>query len=265
MATDNTAQAGIAYLDMQAYVGITKHNGGRAATDDLLSLCHVQNGGEVLNVGCGIGVGAAYIAKEYGCRVVGVDVSEKMIAWSRRRARQERVEDKIEFHVADVLSLPFASDRFSAVICESVLAFVDDKRRALSECMRVTAPGGYVGLNEAFVNGEAPPEFRARAQQALGVDLPNEEVWRTLWRESGLENQTVSIHQIDPSAEIKDRMQWIGWRWTLPAFGRLLWLYLKYPGARQSLKEQFKAPVDTLQMMGYGLFSGQKTQGTRTS
>jgi arsenite methyltransferase len=51
------------YLGMQAEVGITKHVGGFSATDELMSLCHVENAKEVLNVGCGIGVGVAYIAQ----------------------------------------------------------------------------------------------------------------------------------------------------------------------------------------------------------
>ncbi len=36
MATKKNAQLGMKYLDMQAYVGITKHNGGFAATNELL-------------------------------------------------------------------------------------------------------------------------------------------------------------------------------------------------------------------------------------
>ena len=106
MVIKNSIQGGIAYLDMQAYVGITKHIGGRAATDELLARCHVDNACEVLNVGCGIGVGTAYIAKKYGCHVVGVDISEKMIEWSRKRAKREHVQDKTEFRAADILDLP---------------------------------------------------------------------------------------------------------------------------------------------------------------
>lgn len=47
-------QPGISYLDMQAYVGVTKHNGGFAATKDLLSLCHIETAKAILDVGCGI-------------------------------------------------------------------------------------------------------------------------------------------------------------------------------------------------------------------
>ena len=105
MSANHIHQSDVQYLDMQAEVGITKHIGGFAATDELLSLCHIENAKEVLNVGCGIGVGVAYIARKFGCQVVGVDISEKMIAWSRLRAREERVEAKVEFRVANVLRL----------------------------------------------------------------------------------------------------------------------------------------------------------------
>jgi ubiquinone/menaquinone biosynthesis C-methylase UbiE len=124
MATGQNAQVVLNYLDMQAYVGITKHNGGLEATDELLSLCRIEDAQEVLNAGCGIGVGSVYVARRHNCRVVGVDISEKMIEWSRLRASGGRVEDKVEFQVADVLELPFEADRFDVIFCESVIAFV---------------------------------------------------------------------------------------------------------------------------------------------
>lgn len=258
MATKKNARSALNYLDFQAYVGITKHNGGFAATDELLSLCRIQDAREVLNVGCGIGIGSAYVARKYGCRVVGVDISEKMIEWSRQRAREERIEDKVEFQVADVLELPFETDRFDAVFCESVLAFVEDKPRAIRECVRITRPGGYVGLNETFWIAQAPPERIARAQASLGTDIPTVATWQALWEESGLQDRVVRIHQIDSRTEVQDRIRWVGWRWAVRAWGRLLRLYIVNPAVRQSIKEMFDAPLDLIQQMGYGIFAGSK-------
>jgi len=96
MATGKNASSDVNFLDMQAQVGITKHIGGIEATDELLSLCHIADAREVLNAGCGIGVGSAYIAKKYSCRVVGVDISERMIEWSRQRSREERGEAQVD-------------------------------------------------------------------------------------------------------------------------------------------------------------------------
>jgi ubiquinone/menaquinone biosynthesis C-methylase UbiE len=259
MATGQNAQVVLNYLDMQAYVGITKHNGGLEATNELLSLCHIEDAQEVLNAGCGIGVGSIYVARKHNCRVVGVDISEKMIEWSRLRASVGRVEDKVEFQVADVLELPFEADRFDVVFCESVIAFVDDRGRAIQECVRVTKPGGYVGLNEAFWIEEPSPETAVQVRAWVGPDIPTAATWQALWEESGLQDRVVKLCQIDPRKEVKDRIQWVGRWWAMRAFGRLLRLYVTRPEVRQSLREQFSAPtVELMQQMGYGLFVGRK-------
>ncbi len=258
MIVNATANAGLTYLDMQAYVGITKHIGGRAATDELLALCHIKQAREVLVVGCGIGVSCAYIAKKYGCRVVGVDISEKMIEWSHKRAREDRVENKVEFRVADVLDLPFNADRIDAVLVESVIAFVDDKARAIRECGRVTHSGGYVGLNESYFTVAPTPEISETVRRELGVDIPLVQTWQTLWEASGLHDRVVNLHRINARREIQDRLRWIGARWTLQAFGRLFHLYLTQPAARQSLKAQFGSTAGSLHTMGYGIFVGRK-------
>src|SRR5512136_2807877 len=115
MTREKNVQSGVDFLDMQADVGVTKHIGGFEATNELLSLCHIEAARQVLNVGCGIGVGSAYVAKKYECHVVGVDISERMIEWSRQRAREEKIETKVEFRTADVSALPFESGRFDLV------------------------------------------------------------------------------------------------------------------------------------------------------
>jgi len=172
MITQKNAQTDTRFLDMQACVGITKHIGGFDATNELLSLCHIEDAREVLNVGCGIGVGSAYIAKKYGCHVVGVDISERMVEWSRRRAREERVESWVEFRTADVLGLPFEADRFDVVFAESVFIFIEDKAQAIRECVRVTKPGSHVGLSEGFWTVPPSPELLAQVKVAVGPCVP---------------------------------------------------------------------------------------------
>jgi arsenite methyltransferase len=246
------------FLDMQASVGITKHIGGLEATNELLALCRIEAAREVLNVGCGIGVGSAYVAKKYGCHVVGVDISDKMVEWSRRRARQERVEDKAEFQTADVLALPFKPDRFDVVFAESVLTFIEDKARALRECVRVTRPGGYVGLNEGAWIKPVPPELAAQVRDAIGPFIVTDETWRALWEASGLQERVVKMHEIDAGAEVKGRIQWIGWPWLLRAWGRGLRLYITNRALRRSIKEMFDVPAEVFQYLAYGLFVGKK-------
>ncbi|MBI5035309.1 MAG: class I SAM-dependent methyltransferase [Chloroflexi bacterium] len=259
MAIKNDAQSGIAYLDMQAYVGITKHIGGRAATDQLLAWCHMENAREVLVVGCGIGVSTAYIAKKYDCHVVGVDISDKMIEWSRKRAKREHVESNTEFRTADIQALPFEANRFDAVVVESVVAFVQDKARAIRECVRVTKPGGYVGVNESFLTEALSTELAEKLGGALGgIEMPMLETWQSLWDASGLQDRVFQTYAIDARNEVRDRIQWIGVRWSLEGFARLFRLYLTRPEARASVAVQYGSTANLIAKMEYALFVGRK-------
>jgi ubiquinone/menaquinone biosynthesis C-methylase UbiE len=260
MSPKKPANQPLAFLDMQALVGVTKHPGGFAATDELLALCHIEAAAEVLSVGCGIGVAPAYVAREHGCRVVGVDISQQMIEWSRQRAHEEHVADRVDLQVADALALPFAAGRFDVVFCESVLIFIAHKEQAIAEMVRVTRPGGYVGINEMFWLEEAPPELETQARALIGsaTAMPTLATWQALWDKSGLHDRVVRSRQVDPTQELKDRVEWIGWRWLLRAWGRALPLVITWPGVRQSIKEQFNWPPDVMAKLGYGLFAGRR-------
>lgn len=121
---------------------MTKHLGGLKATEQLVELCHIDQDKYVLVVGCGVGVTPCYLAQKYGCQVVGVDLSERMVERSRKRARREGVEERTEFEVADAQNLSFKDATFDTVICESLNAFIENKPKALSEYVRVIKPGG---------------------------------------------------------------------------------------------------------------------------
>jgi ubiquinone/menaquinone biosynthesis C-methylase UbiE len=147
-------------------VGLTKHIGGVEATETLVKFCHIDQSKYVLDVGCGVGVTPCFIARRFGCRLVGVDISPKMVERSRERARKEKVADLVEFRVADAQDLPFEVGVFDAVITESVTAFPEDKQKAVDEYARVTRTGGYVGLNETvWLKVPPPPEVVAWAAQ----------------------------------------------------------------------------------------------------
>jgi SAM-dependent methyltransferase len=244
------------YLDMQAELGISKHQGGFPATKRLLELCHVERAAEVLDAGCGIGVGPAYIARTYGCRVAGVDRSPRMIEWSRDRARWDGVEHLVELRVADLRELPFETDRFDVVVAESVLAFVDDKAQAIRELVRVTKPGGYVGLNE-LVAVEEIPEDVAQVARDLGTQVLSAADWRALWDGSGLGDRVIRIHRIDPVVEVRSRIRWMGLRWLARAWTRAAWLLATRRDLRDSVRTVMGG-AKALDAWAYALLVGRK-------
>lgn len=256
------------FLEHQSQIGISVHLGGLAATRRLLESCHVNEASEVLDIGCGIGVGPAAIARAHRCRVVGVDVSAQMIDWARRRARDEGVDDRVTCAVADVLDLPFEGGRFDVVIAESVLSFVVDKERAIAEMVRVTKAGGHVGLNEGFLLTEAPTPRVARLASQIGSAMVALPAWQALWTGSGLTERVVRTYRIDAARELRDRFRWVGLPRLAAATARAALLYLTDPGTRPVLHAMLAAlragPEDgpgtppPWASFGYGLFVGRK-------
>jgi SAM-dependent methyltransferase len=88
----------------------------------------------VVEVGCGFGELAEWIAHDVGCDVVATDQSERMVELSRERGLDARV--------ADVQDLPFTDGEFDAAVAAWMLYHVPDLDRALAELRRVLRPGG---------------------------------------------------------------------------------------------------------------------------
>jgi len=165
------------------------HLGGEDATKELLEMCALTPDNRVLDVGCGSGHTTCEIAKEYGSKVTGIDISEIMVAKAEQRAQRMGLEDLVEFRVADVFKLPFDDNSFDVALFESVLTpLPGDKHDALRETVRVIRPGGLVAVNESLIRSTAPEEFIGLAEEhpaMYGIFTP--ESLRALLEESGLE------------------------------------------------------------------------------
>ena len=255
------------FFDFAAEVGLTKHIGGLEATEALIELCHIGEGKYVLDVGCGAGVTPCFIARKCGCRVVGVDILEGMVDRSRERAQREGLMDRVEIRLADAQDLPFKDNLFDAVITESVTAFPDDKQKAVNEYVRVTKPGGYVGLNEStWLKFPPPPEMVAWASQDLGANVkpltPAE--WAGLLQATGLREIVQEIHKVSLQDESKGILRRYGCTGALGVMGRMLFLYLRNPAYRKFVKQVQKdgiTPKNLDEYFGYGLFVGRKYTG----
>ncbi len=259
------------FFDFAAEAGLTKHFGGLEATEELVELCNIGEGSYVLDVGCGVGQTPCFLVKKYGCRVVGVDINERMIERSRERAGKEGVADSAEFRVADAQDLPFEDDTFDAVITESVTAFPEDKQKAVREYTRVTKPGGYVGLNEAtWLKMPPPPEIVAWASQDLGAQVKplTSDGWAGLLEGAGLTHIVVNVREVRARREAKELIHRYGYGGMLRSLYRALSLYARNPVYRRFVKRVRKegiTPDNLEEYLGYGVFVGRKWLGGASS
>jgi SAM-dependent methyltransferase len=88
----------------------------------------------VLEVGCGWGELAEWLARETGAAVVAIDSSQRMVELARERG--------IDARLGDVQDLPFADGGFDVVVAAWMLYHVPDLERGIGELARVLRPGG---------------------------------------------------------------------------------------------------------------------------
>jgi len=132
----------------------------------VVNAAQIQAGNRVLDVACGTGVVAREAVLHVGDIgfVAGVDANPGMLAVANRLA------PTIEWREGVAESLPYESQSFDAVISQFGLMFFQDRAAALSEMMRVLAPGGRVSVAvwESLENSEAYPVEVALLERLAG-------------------------------------------------------------------------------------------------
>jgi ubiquinone/menaquinone biosynthesis C-methylase UbiE len=116
--------------------------GGR--TIELLSL---SVGLRVLDVCCGAGASALPAAQLVGPtgKVIGIDLSEKLLELARTKATQRHLTN-VDFELGDMLALRFPDESLDAVVCVFGIFFVPDMEMAVRELWRCVRPGGQLAV-----------------------------------------------------------------------------------------------------------------------
>lgn len=101
----------------------------------------------VLDAGCGYCIHAARLAQR-GFQVTGLDFFPSALSAATRYLKHRGLEGKMTLQQGDLLALPFADGQFDAVTCWGVLMHIPNLEQALSQLLRVVAPGGRLVLME---------------------------------------------------------------------------------------------------------------------
>ena len=260
-SSQDTAGIEDVYFDLQASWGITKHLGGSEATIEIAERCNVTAESKVLIVGCGVGITPCFMVKKYGCQVVGVDISEKMVRKSKHRADKQGVGDKTEFRVADAQILPFRDEMFDAVFCESVLAFVPDKQKAVRDFARVTASNGYTGFNEVTWLAEPPVEIVEYMTRIMGSKFFMAEEWKALLENTGLADISAQTYSSNVWKQWASEVRQFETADFLTAWGKYFIQIFTNPATRSFTVEAMKFPrsiFGLFRYFGYGIYVGKK-------
>ena len=243
--------------ELIAEVGFKKyfHLGGFDATEALIDLCPIHADSSVIDIGCATGKTACFLARRYGCKVLGVDILSAMVERAKERARVEGITRKVEFMVGDAQELPLGDDVFDVVLGEFITGLVRDKESAVKEYVRVAKPGGTIALNEAaWLKTPPPTEIIGFLADAVGFknELFTTEGWKDLLERSGIKQIRAKTYRSeslsDPKEDIKDLAR---------SFPKVLSSLIRRPRFRALIKMSMAVPDNLLDYFGYGLYVGR--------
>ncbi|RDU36099.1 class I SAM-dependent methyltransferase [Neobacillus piezotolerans] len=144
----------------------------------------------ILDVGCGTGQTAAFLALQYGADITGMDINPIMVEKAKNRMAAHQVPVKII--LGSIEDIPLEDGSFDFVLSESVLSFVN-KQKALQEIYRVLRSGGRFIVNELTVNKQPDPKDAEEIKAFYGFDsLPLELDWKVLLEQAGFKNIAIN-------------------------------------------------------------------------
>jgi tocopherol O-methyltransferase len=114
--------------------------------EELADRAEIPRGAKVLDVGCGLGGSAFWLARKLGCSVLGITISPLQKRLAERRARSFGLNDQVRFAVRDANELDFGSESFDAIWSIECSEHLFEKEGFIRNCARVLRPGGAFGL-----------------------------------------------------------------------------------------------------------------------
>jgi tocopherol O-methyltransferase len=173
----------------------------------------IPRGAQVLDIGCGLGGSAFWLATQYDCRVTGLTISPVQARMATKKAKAKGLTDRLQFLVvdanwwqpqpesADVIWIMESSEHFS------------DKKGFFERCASALKPGGVLAVC-AWLRGEGPPredeqELVATIGKAmLSASLDTLSQYAAWMREANLEVETAKdiTRNVAPTWEYCSRM-----------------------------------------------------------
>jgi len=135
--------------------------GGEACARECVARLGLTPGDTVLDVGSGLGGSAFLMAREYGARVHGIDLSADMVKLARAKCREERLDELVSFTAGDCLELT-DSQAYQAIYSRDVILHIEDKLGLFEILHEALMPGGRLLFTDyCRAEGKSSDEFAA--------------------------------------------------------------------------------------------------------
>ena len=171
------------------------HFGGLAATDALARHAKINQSTHVLDLCCGLGGPARYLAYHHGCRVTGVDMNTDRLAGAVRLTERTKLQDRVLFHHANALQTGLADETFDVIVSQEAFCHIPDKKTLIAECVRLLKPGGCIVYTDILARNSMTNEIRSRLESEMAFsELSTLEQYCHLLEEKGC--QVVEVEDL---------------------------------------------------------------------
>ncbi len=116
------------------------HVGGLAATKEMAEALGLRAGATVLDIGCGLGGSARFLAANYRCFVTGIDLNESFIEVARLLTQSTALD--VNYELMDALDLKLEDNSFDFAWTQHVAMNIRERAQLYAGVHRVLKPGG---------------------------------------------------------------------------------------------------------------------------
>lgn len=166
----------------------------------------IKKGDTVIDLGSGAGNDCfvARFATGAEGKVIGIDMTEKMIAKARMNAEILGYHN-VDFRLGDIEHLPVTSNIADVVVSNCVMNLVPNKAQAFAETFRVLKPGGHFSISDIVLDGQLPAGLQKSAEMYAGCvsGAIQRETYLSTIREAGFTNIKI---QKDKAIHIPDEI-----------------------------------------------------------